>query len=853
MTDLASPSAPSRRPAVLIGYGDFGLQALQRLLSNAALRGVLTWRSPEGGASARERRLRDLATLWIPEDDQPQERQAKRAESGGGTHLEVMRDLYRQIQVVAGAASDPPPGSDLATLLERHADRLLAVPRRTAEAEDLPGLDVIVLARPVDSRTLGRLDRLLEPAMDTLASKPHLERGVQGAEQLAFIEILDFDGYWDPGAKAVRDSVFRSVEEWERRAGRGEPGFRRIYLCDRYSPQVPRDAHRRLDEISLFLELLLFESQQQDLQALYRASAGRQPLLGAFGVRLMERGTGLLSRLAAAKLGARWLDYLASEPPTGGRERTERVNNRPARVQSLLQAYRPEAFEPELGAARLRHRMQAEMRRLEAELLEISPENDRWPAQVEHRASAALTDIRSRLSEDAGVLLGEMALQHLEGFDVQLEEAITGDLHTGRRPASLAAVRQEIHRLTVLLEDASETLEREVEEEPLLEWMVPLRRIHERYREFRDQRVHADGLAEWWTVFTLVLTVGALPLVPGTIEDAAALLPVADPATAHHLALVAHRILIWLAHPAAVGFLLLLPAIFLVTRFGVHKPLVARTKRALRYFLDRDRGRFADRVRAALAPAGALFRETRNHLDGLLRDVALAVHSEILRELRLVDARLSDRRREMGWLRRQLEELRHVHGISLTDSRSRSPSSATSSTVRHLVATVDDLEELQAREPPVEERLRSLQAELEPFSGWNERHCGAFLYPLDFIERLSKRYEDPFHRELARPEVGPAQEAWSREFLDFLHQHRRDFEVGFSFKRQEGLPPEQRWCVLPRLWRRLPEIRPSLGDEMAISDSHILDGTDPTRAYLLQVQLGIDKRCLLTGREKEVS
>src|SRR2546423_405791 len=141
MSEFAGPVSPNRA-TILVGYGAFGLTLQRRLLSSAAPRGVLTWQEPRGTASD-ERRLQDLALLWVPDrkidpnDDASQGRNA----------LEMMRDLHLQI----GQAGDgsPPDAETFADALSEAAEQLLSVAVRTGRRDALPlGLDVIVVAQP---------------------------------------------------------------------------------------------------------------------------------------------------------------------------------------------------------------------------------------------------------------------------------------------------------------------------------------------------------------------------------------------------------------------------------------------------------------------------------------------------------------------------------------------------------------------------------------------------------------------------------------------------------------------------------------------------------------------------------
>jgi hypothetical protein len=104
-------------------------------------------------------------------------------------------------------------------------------------------------------------------------------------------------------------------------------------------------------------------------------------------------------------------------------------------------------------------------------------------------------------------------------------------------------------------------------------------------------------------------------------------------------------------------------------------------------------------------------------------------------------------------------------------------------------------------------------------------------------------YQDPIERELSRPGEGPEQERWASAFLGFVERHGAA-PIAFHWTRQEGLPPEERFCLLPPLWRNLRNVRDALGG-IAIDEQHLLVSRDPARSYLLRIQGGVEPACLV--------
>jgi hypothetical protein len=198
----------------------------------------------------------------------------------------------------------------------------------------------------------------------------------------------------------------------------------------------------------------------------------------------------------------------------------------------------------------------------------------------------------------------------------------------------------------------------------------------------------------------------------------------------------------------------------------------------------------------------------------------------------------------MLWLRDQLRELLRLQGLSADERRDDLGSALRNgSGIRHSVERGEDFDSMLRSNPPNPERFRSTQAAQAPFATWNLQYSRAFLYPLAFLDSLSRIYKDPFQQELSLPGAGPEQHKRTSELLDFL-EHRGNFGLAFRWKAQEGVPPDRRYCLLPAIWRQLPGVLPALSG-LRVTEESILIGNDVARAYLLRVQTGVDPRCLL--------
>lgn len=810
----AGPRVPPARPAILLGYGDFGQTLLRRFLTSAALRGALAWETPPGGASPAERYLRDLAPIWVADP--------LRSPGGGGgidrqepARLEVLRDLLDQIREVQAGGAQP---EAVAAEAETAVESLLAAPVQDRRG-GRPGLDVFVLARPRTARDLGALERLMRPLMDRVENHRYLRQ----ARRTSYVAILDFANYWDlsAGGRGLREALRRSVERWQGRRREGRPAFDRFYLVDGRTDAGARPEGQRIDEIILFLELMLFEGQRGELQRLFQAHVARESPVYAFGVRVMERRTALLSKRAAAEFGHGWLGYLAGEGD-------DSQDPEAASLRACLEPCGPQALRRALSAGELRSDLGRTLDRLERELVARLPRpGGDWRETVEVRYRQTEAELWQRLTGELGRRMDDLLRDRLSRLAADLEAAIDADLHHPERPVPLGTVLAEVDRSLAELA-ALGPAPRRAEPGTDALWR-PLVEVDGSYRRFLSDRLNVEKLRRWWWgPMAVAMAVGLAPLLSGLLHD----LPQPDPLGPRLLA-ATWQAAQWLADPVAmslglVGLTWGIGALWLQRRFR------RRIERAERFFQDPEQGRLADRLRRVLGPGGELRSALEERLERRIQDLVLTARSAVHRELGRVRDRLRERRREMVWLRRQLEEFVRVQGGG---------GGAGGSEIRVPVEGPEEYERMLGFKRPGPDRYRSTHRELSPFRGWNQPWSDAFLYPLSFIEGLSKLYRDPFEQELSRPGEGPEQERWADAFEGFVQRHGTS-PLAFHWPRQEGLPAEERFCLLPPLWRRLRNVREALSD-IAVDEQHRLVSRDAGRSYLLRLQGGVDPACLV--------
>jgi hypothetical protein len=161
--------------------------------------------------------------------------------------------------------------------------------------------------------------------------------------------------------------------------------------------------------------------------------------------------------------------------------------------------------------------------------------------------------------------------------------------------------------------------------------------------------------------------------------------------------------------------------------------------------------------------------------------------------------------------------------------------------VRQSLERGEELQELLQQNAPRVDRFRSTQARIQPFRGWAERYCGAFLHPLSFLDELSAEYQS---------RGGERAEEILADLLDFLHREGT-FQTAFDWPQTEGVPVVEEHCLLPPAWSVLPEVMLALSNHRWM-ESKVSRGTDPGRAYLLRVKLGVSPERLRTRQSQTV-
>lgn len=814
-----------RHPTVLVGCGSYGWNVMAGLLASAGDRGLLTWEEPPGGGeSPAARRLKGLSMLWVPDGiASPDPRHG--GQPGAPQSPDILKDLFLQIEKLSEVDLE----HRFREAVANARGALLSARVREDDPERLPfGLDVIVLARP-DQAALGRLERLLAPVLSDLMSSPNLVAPPgQSARVLNCTQIFDFANFWDrsDAGAALRASVRAWIERFT--AGDSAP-IGRVYLVDGKAPEAEHDERWREQEVGLFLELLLFEGLRwhSDLRALYqRESFDRKPV-AVFGIRAIERSTGLLSRLAAAHFATGWLEYLATrevpQPSDGS-------------LKTLLDHCRPESLERALNRSAFESLADEGLRTLEADLLQIPMQSPRWVDELDRAARRGLRSVRRVVLDKARQRAQEILTERLHALRGNLLTAVTRALQEPGATQPLATVLRQISDVEQALEEhkiAGQSLPDEPEG-PLLE---ELKEAHRVYMRERASMVNTEGLRWFWPLTACLV---AAAITPISLEAVAGLDP-PDPA----LPLFVRVGIEWLvaaASPVATA-VLFLAAAWVVGAWLFQRAVERRIARALRFFEDPHRGRLADRLRAAIRRGPIQIAAQAQTLE-IYRDAVYRLSNSIMRGLADVGDLLRERRRELTWLRKQLQEYLRMHEVEVDAHGRLRLVAGRPSALRAFIATDQSLDDVLQVNPPNEERFRDAQSRSRVFEGWHEQYYDTFLYPTAFLDRLSGEYVEGVDQKLRLGDAAESQRVADALVERLRARLRPHFQTGFAWSvagAQAG-PATATYGVLPEFWARLNGVPQALKEGDC---QHVVHGTSPDRAYLIRVQDNIDPAWLV--------
>jgi hypothetical protein len=779
---------------------------LRTFLANAAARGALVWDEEGVVGSLNERRLQALSLFWAPDRIGSRESQSLEGIQFENDY-ELMDDLYRQIVRLEGTFEDIRKALELGVDAEK---KRLLDPRRHG-ATNMPGLDVYVIAQPSTQDTLGLVRNLTEPAMARLASDPSFETA-QSMALLTFIQIFDFEDYWAPTMSPVRDALRRMIDEDRMAIPSGRPAVGRIYIFDGNTSAGRRGSTSRRQEAILFLEFLLLEDvrSQPDAKAFFERQHVGMPPLCSIGIRVVERSSGLLRRLAAAAFAHGWLDYIGS---------SQTIDAPESPFLDLVKAFRGERLAEIVGEHQLRNAALGELARIEQALLAIPADQADWADQLRESAARLTESAIQRLSQLSGAQSAILSRGPLRDFREGIEPTITAALQERSPAMTLGSTIDELQRLedefagVALSAKPSEAVPAQSDSS-----FAAAEQMQREYFLFRTRQVQtAATRIRWWPRIAIVFAIAFSPLMVRGFADT----PVKG--------LMAS----WLLAPLCA---IVLGLIFWQFGRKLMQPALSRTaERAREFYTDPERGRLSERVRQvarSASVAGRIEGYTGLLVYGLKQYALGALADEFRRARHL----LIQRREEVQWLRSQVAEFLRSNQVDDRKYPPRFADGRVPSDVRFSMERTEDLEAVAASVPRSPDRFLEQVGQKKPFNSWSRPYCDTFLHPLEFLDQLSKSFSDKF--EVDEPEVRRR----AGEISAFLQRDAR-VPVCFQWLVTDGLPAQDRGSLLPVTWKGLPGVMNALAASGFAR--HVIETPNSERLYLFNYILGVPSELLV--------
>ncbi len=546
------------------------MHVLRNFLANAATRGALAWDEHVAVGALNERRLQALSLFWVPDGIGPHDSQG-----GGGVQFEndyeLMDDLFHQIERLEGSFDEIRKALEAG--VDREKKRLLD-PRRHGES-NLPGLDVYIIAQPTSPDMIGLIRNLTEPAMDKLAADRSFETA-QATTLLNFIQIFDFEDYWGARMERVRATLRRMIDEGPEAIQRGRPAVGRVYVFDNNT--ASGDAHADLapkQEVVLFLEYLLLENIRSEPEAkvfFERQHMNMAPLCSV-GIRVVERSSGMLRRLAAAAFAHEWLDYLAS---------TQSVETHESPFNDLVKPFRGEHLAQIVGEPELRSGAASEIAAVERELLGLSADDEKWAENLREAAERKTEKAAiERLSRRSGARSSKLSKDALKRFRDEIEPTITAAIQERQSTLTLGTVIAELQSLEK--EFSAAALAAKASEPAAAPTDAPFAeaaRMRQEYLLYRSRQVQTAAMrSKFWPRAAVVFAIAFSPLLLRGLN--------VDP--------ISGTVPTWVLAPVCAAILAL--AFWFFGRGSMQPSLDRIAERARQFYTDPEQGRLMERVR----------------------------------------------------------------------------------------------------------------------------------------------------------------------------------------------------------------------------------------------------------------
>ena len=836
-----------QRANLIIGFGSFGLNVLHNLINALAPRGVLQWETQPGIGQARK--LSNISFLHLINSEENQNNQANRADQNG-----MMRDLYQQIETVNSN------NEALAASKAKDAvNRMLKSSNFDINPDQTIGLDVFIIAQPKSKEYIGILDQNLRYIMKELDNVIPLQRGA-GSRAIQYLEILDFDEYWSSSKTAtdLRETLVSSMTTWERRRERNLTRISRCFLSDSYSSSY-REEHTRIEEIVLFIEIVLFENvRSKELQNLFQTPNLSESLVATFGVRSLERGVAKMRQSAAAKFAHEWLEHLFNHK----NEDNLITNSKTYQLLSNLDYFDNKNPSSLLSTEEFDQLIDEEIKQIRENLLNIKFENhygEDWPQAVIDEYRTLKDNLDQKISNLSQHKMLQARNEALTDLDSKLNAAIDDDLNDDNNPLTNKSMIDLVNKAVENLKDKPVP---ESNPNILSLFQKRLKSIYKLYRKTSSNLIDLTGLRIWWPLYSFLLAIFVSPILHLFIAKQYNTLPQqwqTDPLITW-LNQINHEF-IW-SLPLSIIFWLL---------FGGYIQRLFKLRLDQFYLEDWHpiQGRAASAIKEFTAESGQLRIQLISEKERQLNELRAIMRAELSHEVGKKLKKLQERHREAMWLKHQLHSFTHSHeldqkaningsrrsngingsngsnGFNSRDHQNKLAGNS-STGVRSTLSNLEEAKEIENQFQHQMDFYVQMHRDLKPLHCWNQDYPEDFVKPLEFVNRLADTCKDPLDIEREQlvhlrdtQQKGPLESQWFNGLKNFIQKNSNQF---LAFRVGANAPAPKKYALFPRQWA-VAEITNAL-EKIDIDKTNQFSQENTEFAYLLTVQTGIDKSTL---------
>ena len=788
-------------PSIVIGFGDYGLSVIRKLLLDSAIQGMLDW--SEKTSMSNSRSILGVRFFHF-------------YRSGHNTENteEAFGDLYGQI--THHSLGDWLKNKDeVMASVKEASDSLLRIGVGVTKGGVTQMLDVFAIANPDENGfSIDALDAYMDPIIIRLNQLAPFQLDA-GTALINYIEFLDYQDISSrlPETLSKSRELHASVVKWERRrrqSGQANKGYGRIYLSDGSTRAGIIDSIERQLQLVAFLQLLLFEEIEPEVRRPWVYREIQAPILSSFGISVAEYGIESLSRSAAARFLSRRYEYLAGNDSPSHFD----SEHSPLHIQEQIHRVDVDNLVGRFGVDYLNSTLVGSLEEIRKDLTEKFEELVLESNIDDQRIQILLNDLDLQYSRTE-VQLADKVLEKLAEFRSktiakhreEMEAAIAADLSA---PIPIGLIIEQLEEASNHIAEKRESIRKKYFQRNKRSTLKSIAYSFSKYLLFNSQRLNLEKNRWVWALFSIVCCIGVTPvffeyirIIPNIWQSASVF---NEPLFTDYI----------FEYPA-FSFVFLLMTLGVSTYYSGVNYVSRALAQAFSWFLNPQRGS----IHSVLNNIS----RNQNPVVQLGLDIKDSLSAEVMQMLDEVTQLLKRRQSEARWLTTQLRIMKDRIPVRKSGSLEM---------INRTVYQILDEKALITMENflPAQQAVIERQGEADGipslFEAWGEKYNNRLLRPIPYIDEMSNYYRDKF---VGLSDTGGEKSEQMEHYVDTVSNH---FTANFV-----GPEGDQRYAFIGSQFTS-EELKSLLASQLTIRDIHSLDKRG--KIYLLAISSGLDSK-----------